>query len=447
MSWKKGTLLIIVFCLVTAVVLYFRSPATKISEEVMPHLEKLYSLSGELTSEQKQEYVDTMTFIENYNNQTRLPVAEAKRVAQHTDELALSNPELFLLGNIINSNVTHGHPHGDYLTEEDKIKKKLAVIDVSIAHFEKHIADGDISPENAVNFRNFLKTIRENTANPVLTDLEYVQRLIEVQKTDPDVVGLKTNLITREVTNVYPNMITIRIRRIHKPDGTFNEVYSGNFSHFMDEGIQRDVEAYVEKLSRLIPGEELPPQPEHEGLRFQMVYKDIYPSEKTKNVNLSQTVDQWQENLDREDTIPTRMTGENPSNSFIPDSEVDSRVGSFNVEQERFYRMLETLDDPKLGMEILDFLDSLTNNQNTIDSNDIETFLEEVFVPDKQTESKGVEDFLRNPIPKPRGFTPERFKSAVDIFQNKGIRHLQKADPDMAKYLEKLFSIGNHDVP
>ena len=457
MSMKKGILIIGVICVVAVTgILYFRNSRIKISDEVVPHLEKLYSLSGELTPEQKQEYVDAMTFIETYNNQTPLPTAEAKRVAQHADELALSNPEIFLLADIINSNVAHGHPHGEHLTEEEKIKKKLDVIDASIAHFKKHIADGDISPENAENFLNFLETIRENTANPVMTELEYVQRLIEVQKTDPDIVGFKTNLFTREVTNVYPNMITIRMRRIHEPDGTFKEEYSGNFSNFSDEVIQQDVQAYVEKLSQLPPGEEPPPQPEHEGLRFQVVYKDIYPSDmiKQENVPSPQPIDEGQAKTDKEDMFPTTITNEETSDPFSPDIETDPRVEEADprvdtdyAEQERFYRMLEALDNPELEIEILNFLESLANNENTIKSNDLERFFEEVFIPDKQARDKEAKDFLRNTIPKPKGFTPERFKKAVNTLQDKGMRDLEKTDPDMAEYLKKLFSIETPNAP
>ena len=333
----------------------------------------------------------------------------------------MSNPELLKLGGMIEDKA-HGHAHEHRLTEEERLQKRLDAIDADIAHFEKHIADGDVSPENAANYLNFLRTIRRNTANPVLTELEYAQRLIEVRKTDPEVIGLKTNLLTREITNIYPNMITIRKRREHHPDGTVREVYTGNFSHFTDPKIQQDVEAYLDKLRKLRPAEPPPPQPGHKGLRFQVVYKDSYPSvttEKTGIESLPQSTIEQEEGR-FEDSVPTTITHDPPPDSNTPPAMENSDEDARYTDAEAFRQAIESLENPELEAEFWDFLESLTENPPTWTNKNLESYFEDVFIPDKQLDDSWDKD-LSNPIPKPKDFTPERFKNAVQTLEEKGM--------------------------
>lgn len=422
------------------VFLYLHNSTRKISEKTKPHLKRFYGLSGKLTSSQKQEYIETMAAIQSIHNQTPLPAEEAQQVLQHSYKLSMSNPELLKLGGMMEDKA-HGHDHEDRLTEEERIEKRLDAIDVDIAHFEKHIAAGDVSPENAANYLNFLRTIRRNTANPVLTELEYAERLIEIRKTDPEVIGLKTNLLTGEITYIYPNMITIRKRREHHPDGTVREVYTGNFSHFTDPKIQQDVEAYLGELSKLRPGAPLPLQPEHKDLRFQVVYKDNYPlaTKEHDTIESLQPTTKEQESTRFDESTPTIIEHDLSSESILPaieDPDVDTRYS----DAEEFRRAIESLENPELEAELWEFLESLTENPPTGTNRDLESYFEDVFIPDKQLDDSWNED-LSNPIPKPKGFTSERFKNAVRTLEEKGMRSLEKTDPDMAKYLKQLIDL------
>ena len=438
---KKYILIAGSFCfLIGAIFFYLHNSTRKISEEAKPHLKKFYALSGELTPAQKQEYIETMAAIQAIHNQTPLPTEEAQQVLQHSYELSMSNPELLKVGGMIEDKA-HGHAHEHRLTEEERIQKRLDAIDADIAHFEKHIADGDVSPENAANYLNFLRTIRRNTANPVLTELEYAQRLMEVRKTAPEVIGLKTNLLTREITNIYPNMITIRKRREHHPDGAVREVYTGNFSHFTDPKIQQDVEAYLDELRKLPPGAPPPPQPKHKGLRFQVVYKDSYPlATKEHDVTESlQPTTKEQEATRFDDSTPTIIEHAPSSEPILPaieDSDVDTRY----TDAEEFRRAIESLENPELEAEFWDFLESLTENPLPEANTDLESYFEDVFIPDTQFDDSWDKD-LSNPIPKPKDFTPERFENAVRTLEEKGMRSLEKTDLDMAKYLKQLIDL------
>ena len=141
MLTKKNILVAGGFCLlIGAVFLYLHNPLEKSAK---PHLKKLYALSGELTPAQKQEYIETMAAIQTIHNQTPLPTEEAQRVLQHSYALSRSNPELLKLGDMIEAK-THGHTHEHSLTEQERIQKRLDAIDANIAHFEKHVADGDV---------------------------------------------------------------------------------------------------------------------------------------------------------------------------------------------------------------------------------------------------------------------------------------------------------------
>ncbi len=72
---KKNLLIIGGVCfLIGAIFLYLHTSSRRVSEEVKPHLKKLYALSGELTLAQKLEYIEIMAAIQAVHNQTPLPV-------------------------------------------------------------------------------------------------------------------------------------------------------------------------------------------------------------------------------------------------------------------------------------------------------------------------------------------------------------------------------------
>ena len=121
MSTKKGILITgVVSIIAIASFLYLSSTSPKLDEEVGPHLEKLYALSGELTPDQKQEYAEAMTSIQSLINQNPAPKSVLKKVAKHAKELVLTNPELLLVGNMIIENKEYR-----YTSENKRIEDLL----------------------------------------------------------------------------------------------------------------------------------------------------------------------------------------------------------------------------------------------------------------------------------------------------------------------------------
>ena len=302
---------------------------------------------------------------------------------------------------------------------------------------------GMSSPENAANFLNFLRTIRRNTANPVLTELEYAQQLMEVRKTDPEVIGLRTKpSYPRDYKYLseydYDSETEENIILMEPSEKSLQDT----FFHFTDPKIQRDVEAYLDKLSKLPPGAPSPPQPEHDGLRFQVVYKDSYPfattaQEGTKSLQPS-TKEQEETRFDN--PTPTTIVHDappEPSTPAMEDADGDARY----TDAEVFRRAIESLENPELEAELWNFLESLTEDSPTEANTDLESYFEDVFIPDTQLDDNGSKDFLSNPIPKPKDFTPERFENALRTLEEKGMRSLEKTDPDMAKYLKQLIDL------
>lgn len=447
---KKIIIAGVISVFVIGIAFIFLKPEQRIDEEVQEHIDTLYSLTGKLTPDEKNDYFDTSLSLSKM--QKPLPQKEVDKINEHFRKLILDNPDLMLgprefdekYGHIVGH--THGHPHADEL--EHEIQKALDQVDGLIAELEA----SDL-PENVKEgLLHIYNHRRESLIRPPDTRGEEMKnKFIEFWKTDPAVTGVSENLFTGEYVPLYPNMISVYRQRTHQTDGTVNDVVKHIVKSATPEN-ESVVEAYLTALETTPPGETPPPPPEFKGLHFNVVYKDVYPKSDEDILDLKKETP----------TNGTKMQMEMDDSSVTPDVQdptlieesndidpMDFEDNAFLLKDNVFLLQdtLEDIDDPEMQVEISHFLEeifAMTFDQ-FLEMSDAEfkAKIIDSLTPQSSamsnttlSESRLEENLLINFS----SLRVNRALAAVKQFGPKeGLRQIKEVDPEVAKQLDFLL--------
>lgn len=262
---------------VIAITFILIKPKQQVSEEAQTHLDNLFSLSGKLTSEEKQVYFENAFALEKLSVQFgRMPEKEMDEIQDHIQKLIIENPDLILspqeydqrFGHIIGH--THGHPHGEDLHQETQ--NALDKVNTAIAELEaSNLSDG--VKESLLSILNLRRSVL-SVSKSEFDELKEVY--IEFLKNDPEVSGVMKDPRTGEYIPDYPNMLRVYRRRTHHLDGTVDDVVTGISKSADTPENLTALEAYETALERTSSLETQPAPPEIEGLRFSIEYEDVY---------------------------------------------------------------------------------------------------------------------------------------------------------------------------
>lgn len=407
---KKIFIASVISVLVVGIAFILLKPEQRIDEEVQEHFDVLYSLSGKLTPDQKQDYFDSSLALSKI--QQPLPQKELDKINEHVRTLIIENPDLMLsarefdekYGHI--AGYTHGHPPADELEQETQ--KALDQVDVLITELEA----SDL-PENVKEgFLHIFNYKREGLMkDPNEQSVEMKNKYIEFWKTDPTITGISENLFTGEYVPLYPNMITVYRQRTHQADGTVDDVVK-NVMHSATPENASVVEAYLRALDRMPPGEPTPSPPEFEDMHFSVEYKDVYPKSDEDIIN------SMKEPL----TIGDKV--------FL------------------LHDTLEDIDDPKMQRIISHFLQEiigipfeqfLNMSDAEIESQIIHSLRHRL--PEISDTTSPVSILEKNLLGSFSSFRVNRAMAAVkQLGPKNGLRHLKEVDPEVAMKLEFLLT-------
>ena len=431
MSTQKSIVIASVVCLIALGTAFFFSYNQKqnIQRETETHLRYLNSLSGKLTLEEKTNYFKTVEALEILQQKRRtLSKDERAKLAKHIWDLCGENPELV--------EGMHNWTDSEHQQKINDINEKL----------------------NALKEADYPLTIKKALIRALERRLDFLQDgpkrsynklklFLQLRKSDPDLIGFKENHITGELTKLYPNMLTIRKRRIHHPDGTVKEMLVGSNVFVSDPNIERVVQEYLTALKQTALGETPPAPPKSDSLRFKVVYEDIYPdspiinksdgfSQNTQEV-IKGTLDP-SENHPREDKqFMPMMTAEEIS-AIRNELEKD---GSSNFDED-FYQILEQATKMPVDqfLEMTDAeIEAELMKSFIPDDPEIEAELERQIFPEKiqQSELQSLENTLR------KKFSQERLNHAMQVLNRygpqAGVHHLKESDPEVAGEIKEHF--------
>lgn len=236
------------------------------------HIDKILSLSGKLTDEEKQIYFDNYFALEKYEiapdeelTDFATP-AELQHIQEHVQALFRENPDLEV--------PPHSHANGQ---GHEHAYQKHAEKQEELAHINAAIEDVKASdaPEGAKNaLLNILNHRRDVLMDDGTRAREMDQILNEIMKTEPDVVGLEWD--GREYKRVYAHHLEVERRQYHYPDGTIETESVAHHYGSTDRELGPALEKYADELENIPPWETPPEPPEHPELRYMLTVKDIY---------------------------------------------------------------------------------------------------------------------------------------------------------------------------
>lgn len=404
-------------------------PDSDIRKEAQGHLEKLYALSGILTPEEKKVYFDSTFALEKLFNSLRGPLlseAESERFVAHLMELQQVNPDIGL------------EPHGPTESHEEVYERQQRRQE-ELENIMAAIEEVQASQDMALGAKEALLSILENRRFALQShgaeSREMGKVFDELKKTDPDIVGLEKNE-KGEYTKIYPNMLTIYKRRIHKPDGTIDVEYAGSRGGAEDPNLHQQIQAYEDLVANTPPWEALPPPPEHEDLRFSIEYEDVYVDAEGKQTRA--------EPSETSVGTPPELPQDYPE-PMITEEEVNSLKESlteFKTSDPSEWEDIEKFFQDAMGIPLDRFLEmtdaeieaelnrNLSPSDRDLVSSETDTSLG---LPSDESFKSGLRQH----------FSPERSSQAIQMLNRygpkEGVRRLKAVDPEVATHIETFL--------
>ena len=401
-------------------------PDSDVRKEAQVHIDKLYAFSGILTPEEKTVYLDSTFALDKLFTAQRgplLPQAEYERFVAHLEALMLENPEIGLEPHAPTES------HEEVYERQQRVQKELADITTAI---EEVKTDADMLPSAKEALLSILEHRRTILQNYGAESREMARAFAELKKTDPEIVGIQKNE-TGGYTKIYPNMLVVYKDRIHYPDGTVEEVYTGLLSNGgNDPSIEIEMEAYSKLLENTPPWD--PPPPEHEGIRFSVEYKDVYVDAEGKQTSAQQ--------METSVGTPPELPQEYPE-PIITEEEVNSwkeSLAEFKTSSEE--EEMPLFFEQTVGIPIDRFLE-MTDAE-------IEAELSRQFSPSHSTVERSMTDTWLGLSSEEsfkaelrQRFSPARFNQAIQILSlygpKEGISRLKDVDPEVATHAERFL--------
>ncbi len=344
LSKGKVFVISILSLVVIGIAFIWLKPNQQVSDEAQAHIDHLYSLSGKLTTEEKQTYFDNaLALIKLLDQQKHLPEKEMDKLQDHLQALIIENPDLILsaqeydqrFGQIV------GGTHGDDLHQITQ--KALDQVNTVIAKLETSTL-----PEGVKDSLQSILNLKRSVLLGYDSESEKLKHIyIEFLKNDPEVTGVTKDARTGEYIPTYANMIRVYRRRTHNADGTVDDELTGMSTSWNSQKNQAAIEAYKTALDMTPPGETPPSPPDIEGLRFSIEYEDVYANAE-KEVIPDKT--EQPKGSDASDPIPDVPTSQEEPKAEQVWSEITGDVISLQD-------LLKDVDDPHIQREITIFLE------------------------------------------------------------------------------------------
>ena len=236
------------------------------------HIDKILSLSGKLTDEEKQIYFDNYFALGKYEIAPDEELTdfgtpeELQYMREHVQALFRENPDLEV--------PPHSHANGQ---GHEHAYQKQAEKQEELAHINAAIEDVKASdaPEGA---KKALLNILNHRRGVLMDDGKRFREMVEIaekiKETEPDVIGL--NWDGREYKRVYAHHLEVERRQYHYPDGTIETESVAHYYGSTDRELGPALEKYADELENIPPWETPPEPPEHPELRYMLTVKDIY---------------------------------------------------------------------------------------------------------------------------------------------------------------------------
>lgn len=220
---NKRIVLVGVLCLVMlgCALFFLRDRHQPGPSEVQKHIDKLRSLSGKLTPEEKQVYFDTTLAILELEKQHPLSQEQLGLMAGPLRDLQRENPELVTEHP---AGVAHAHPTDHSHPDQEAVQNELGKLNAAIEEVEA--SDRSRGAKDAI--LAVLKHRRYFLLHHASDAVQLQEMAEELMKTDPDMIGLEKDRITGEYTKIYPNMLTVYRQRTHHADGTVEDRWGGD---------------------------------------------------------------------------------------------------------------------------------------------------------------------------------------------------------------------------
>ena len=404
-------------------------PDSDIRKEAQGYLEKLYALSGTLTPEEKKVYLESTFALGRLFHSLQgplLPEAEYERFTAHLEGLLLENPDIGL--------ESHGPTESHEEVYERQQRRQEEIENVKAA-----IEEVKASEDMALGAKEALLSILENRLDGLqdhgAESREMLRALLEFRKTDPDIVGL-TKHEDGTYTKNYANMLTIYKDRIHHPDGSVQEIYTGSKGGAKDPNLYQEIQAYTELLKNMPPWETPPPPPDHEDLRFSVIYEDVYVDAEGNQTRAARTETSVE--------TPPELPQEYPE-PMITEEEVNSLKESlteFKTSDPSEWEDIEKFFQDAMGIPLDRFLE-MTDAEIEAELNRNLSPSDRDLVSSETDTSLGLPSDTSFKSGLRQRFSPERSSQAIQMLSRygpkEGIRRLKDVDPEVATHIETFL--------
>ena len=417
--------------------------------EFQKHIDKLRSLSGKLTPEEKQVYFDTTLAIIELEKQHPLSQEQLALMAGPLRDLQRENPELVTE---YPHEVAHSHPTNPSHPTQAAVQAELDKLNAAIEEVE--------ASELSRGAKDAMLAVLEHRRYFLLhheRDAARLQRMAEeLMKTDPDMIGLEQDLLTGEYTKVYPHMLTVYRKRIHHADGTVVDRWVGTSSHASNPEIGAAVQAYLEALDSKPAWAPPPAPPAYEELRFSVEYEDVYLNAAGEEIPDGQ-LQHAEQSEDATEAAPIEPSPVSPA-PLVPEAESASLQDALeelkdvdDAEELEMHKLFEQV----MGIPLERFLE--------MSDAEIEAALHNQFSPDSEAAEAGLEKQITSPgthqpdvfseegfkVSLRERFSPERFNRAMQTLNRhgheEGIRRLQASDPEVAEHVTRFLRRQQED--
>ncbi len=423
-------------------VFFLLKPRQQISAEARTHFDKIYSLSGKLTPEQKETYFQSASTLEKISvEEGRFPQEEMDLLTKHLRQLVAHNPDLILSAQEYDRRGGHLHGHTHGTLDADADSEKQEELD-SIQQAMEELEASDLPEGTKEGLRAILSLRKRSLLRTEEETAELNNVFAEYLKTDPEIVGVEKNLKTGEYIKLYPNMLTVEGRRIHHADGTIERFVTGLSAMSNSPANEQALEAYSKAVENTPPWEPLPQTPDIEGLRISFDFEEVYPTTEG-GITTSETQQETATAPSAADpdtaanspTDPTELqhtidkafalqdTLENTDTREMPTEELSKFLETaIGIPIDRFLEMSDAEIEEALG-KLFTSSPSEIRSSRLPQQGQIPNTSEGSFVEDLRTR-----------------FSPVRVNRAVAIINQygpeEGLRRVKEVDPDIAKQLE-----------
>ena len=404
-------------------------PDSDIRKEAQGYFEKLYALSGTLTPEEKKVYLESTFALDKLFNSLQgplLPQAEYERFTAHLEGLLLENPDIGLQAHAPTE--SHEEVYERQKARQEEIENVRAAI-------EDVKASEDMLPSAKEALLSILEHRLYGLQDHGAESREMFKALLEFRKTDPDIVGLSKNEDGTYTKN-YANMLTLYKDRIHQPDGSVQEIYTGSKGGAEDPNLYQEIQAYIELLENMPPWETPPPPPEHEKLRFSIEYKDVYVDAEGNQTRAEPAETSVETLPELPQEYPEPMITEEEVNSL------KESLTEFKTSDPSEWEDIEKFFQDAMGIPLDRFLEmtdaeieaelnrNLSPSDRDLVSSETDTSLG---LPSDESFKSGLR----------QRFSPERSSQAIQMLSRygpkEGLRRLKAADPEVGKHVEGLL--------